>query len=215
MAKTYDEARQPHLRAVLSQMSAEAQKLTWPLQRLHELRDERLRAMVRHAKENSPWHRERLAGVDPEGLTGDDLRHLPTMNKADVMANWDHIVTDPRLNLKVAQAHLDKVTENGPEYLFDEFHIVTTGGSSGLTGLFPWDYEGWLQAGLGAWRLMPWVIKDLELSPPRGAFVGAAHASHMSDAIRATFDTGEASCKVPVTLPLGEIVEALNAFQPN
>ncbi|GLZ39217.1 hypothetical protein [Actinokineospora sp. NBRC 105648] len=215
MARTYDEARQPHLRAVLGQMSAEAEKLTWPLARLHHLRDERLRAMVRHAKENSPWHRERLRDVDPDGLTGDDIRHLPTMNKADVMANWDHIVTDPRLNLEIAQAHLDKVTENGPEYLFDEFHIVTTGGSSGLTGLFPWDYEGWLQAGLGAWRLMPWVIKDLELSPPRGAFVGAAHASHMSDAIRATFDTGEDSCKVPVTRPLDEIVEALNRFQPN
>lgn len=211
----YEAARQGHLRSVLARMGAEAEKLTWPLERLHALRDERLRALVRHAKANSPWHAERLRDVDPEVLTGDDIRHLPVMTKADVMANWDDIVTDKRLNLKVAQEHLDRVTENGPAYLFDEYHIVTTGGSSGLTGLFPWDYDGWLQAGLGSWRLMPWVVKNLELSPPRGAFIGAAHASHMSDAIRATFDMGDNSIKVPVTLPLDRIVAALNEFQPN
>ncbi|MGQ0838313.1 phenylacetate--CoA ligase family protein [Actinokineospora sp.] len=215
MSKAYDEARQPHLRAVLAQIGTEAEKLTWPMEKLHELRDERLRETVRHAKANSPWHAERLKDVDPEGLTGDDIRHLPTMNKADVMANWDDIVTDKRLTLKIAQEHLNWVTDNGPAYLFDEYHIVTTGGSSGLTGLFPWDYDGWLQAGLGSWRLMPWVVKNLALSPPRGAFVGAAHASHMSDAIRATFDMGDTSCKVPVTLPLNEIVDALNEFKPN
>jgi phenylacetate-CoA ligase len=215
MSTNYDEARQPHLRTVLAQIATEAEKLTWPLPRLHELRDQRLRELVRHAKANSPWHAERLADVDPDGLTGDDLRHLPVMTKADVMANWDDIVTDRRLTLKVAQEHLNWVTENGPAYLFDEFHIVTTGGSSGLTGLFPWDYEGWLHAGLGSWRLMPWVVTNLNLSPPRGAFIGAAHASHMSDAIRATFDMGDNSIKVPVTIPLAAMVEALNEFQPN
>ncbi|MGX7827594.1 phenylacetate--CoA ligase family protein [Actinokineospora sp. 24-640] len=211
----YDQARQPHLKEVLARMSAEAQKLTWPIERLHALRDERLRDLVRHAKAHSPWHAERLRDIDPEGLTGADIEHLPVMTKADVMAHWDDIVTDRRLNLKVAQEHLNWVTENGPAYLFDEFHIVTTGGSSGLTGLFPWDYQGWLEAGLGSWRLMPWVIRDLALSPPRGAFIGAAHASHMSDAIRATFDMGDNSIKVPVTLPLAQIVAALNDFQPN
>lgn len=215
VSAAYDQARQPHLREVLSRMAEEAQKLTWPIERLHALRDERLRDLVRHAKANSPWHAERLRDVDPDGLTGDDIRHLPVMTKADVMANWDDIVTDRRLTMAIAQEHLNWVTDNGPAYLFDEYHIVTTGGSSGLTGLFPWDYEGWLQAGLGSWRLMPWVVQNLHLSPPRGAFIGAAHASHMSDAIRATFDMGDNSVKVPVTLPLSQIVDALNEFQPN
>lgn len=215
VSSAYEQARQPHLREVLSRMGEEAQKLTWPLERLHALRDQRLRELVRHAKAHSPWHAERLRDVDPDGLTGDDIQHLPVMTKADVMANWDDIVTDRRLTMRIAQEHLNWVTDNGPAYLFDEFHIVTTGGSSGLTGLFPWDYEGWLQAGLGSWRLMPWVVQNLHLSPPRGAFIGAAHASHMSDAIRATFDMGDNSIKVPVTLPLAQIVEQLNEFQPN
>ncbi|HWH01223.1 MAG TPA: hypothetical protein VNV66_18370 [Pilimelia sp.] len=212
----YEDARQPHLQAMLARLADEAERLTWPLERLHELRDERLRTLLRHAKENSRWHAARLAHVDPDAVTGADLSALPTMTKADVMANWDDIVTDPRLNLKVAQAHLDHVTEHGPAYLFDQYHVVTTGGSSGLTGLFPWDWEGWLEVGVGAWRLVPWLTRELGLPVPgRGAFVGAAHASHASDAIRATFDPPKDSPKVPVTLPLPEIVARLNALQPD
>lgn len=45
----------------------------------------RLRALVRHAREQVPIHRERLAaaGVDPDALrTLDDVRRIPTMPKA-------------------------------------------------------------------------------------------------------------------------------------
>ncbi|SCF27592.1 phenylacetate--CoA ligase family protein [Micromonospora mirobrigensis] len=213
MSPTYEEARQPHLQAMLSRVAAESEKLAWPLERLHRLRDERLRELIRHAKLNSPWHAKRLKHIDPDTVSGGDLDAIPPMTKADVMENWDEIVTDPRLNLEVAQAHLDKVSAEGPAYLFDEYHVVTTGGSSGLTGLFPWDWQGWLEVGVAAWRMHPWLARDLALPlPGRGAFVGAGHASHASDAIRATFDPPKDSCKVPVTMPLAEIVTRLNEF---
>ncbi|WP_222598752.1 hypothetical protein, partial [Klebsiella sp. Kps] len=62
----------------------------------------------------SPWHARRLAHVDPDTLTGDDLSIIPVMTKADVMANWDDVVTDRRLTLELAEAHLVQVASGGP-----------------------------------------------------------------------------------------------------
>jgi acyl-coenzyme A synthetase/AMP-(fatty) acid ligase len=59
----------------------EVGKLEWPLERLWALRDERLRALIAHAKGHSRWHAERLQDVDPDGLDGSSLGRLPVMEK--------------------------------------------------------------------------------------------------------------------------------------
>src|SRR3954465_13872034 len=97
--------RQRHLRAFADRLPVEAERLTWPLKRLHQLRDERLRGLLRTAKARSPWHAERLAGVDVDAVTGADLAAIPTMTKTDVMDHWDEIVTDRRLTLGLAGPH--------------------------------------------------------------------------------------------------------------
>jgi phenylacetate-CoA ligase len=138
----FDSDRQRHLRAFADRLSVEADRLTWPLERLHRLRDERLRALLRTARERSSWHAKRLAGIDVDAVTGADLAAIPAMTKADVMEHWDEIVTDPRLTLELAEAHLERVASDGPSYLLGEYQVVTTGGSSGRRGVFAWDFEG-------------------------------------------------------------------------
>jgi phenylacetate-coenzyme A ligase PaaK-like adenylate-forming protein len=144
----FEADRQRHLQAFAAGLGGEAERLTWPLERLHGLRDARLRALLRTAVTRSPWHRRRLAGIDPDAVTGADLALLPRMTKADVMEHWDEIVTDRRLSLGLAEGHLDRVVAEGPAYLFGEFQVVTTGGSSGSRGVFVWDFGGWLSFGL-------------------------------------------------------------------
>src|SRR4051794_19154462 len=117
MTSGFDSDRQRHLQAFADRLAGEAERLTWPLERLHRLRDERLRALLRTAKERSPWHARRLAGIDVDVITGADLTALPTMTKTDVMDHWDQIVTDRRLTLEVAEAHLERVASDGPAYL--------------------------------------------------------------------------------------------------
>jgi hypothetical protein len=95
-ASEFEADRQPHLRAFADRLPAEAERLTWPLERLHGLRDERLRVLLRTAKARSPWHGKRLAGIDVDAVTGADLAAIPTMTKTDVMEHWDEIVTDHR-----------------------------------------------------------------------------------------------------------------------
>src|SRR4051812_13227710 len=140
----FDADRQPHLRAFAERLPIEAERLTWPLERLHRLRDERLRALLRTAKTRSPWHAKRLAGVDADAVTAADLAAIPAMTKMDVMEHWDEIVTDRRLTLELAEAHLERVASEGPAYLLGEYQVVTTGGSSGRRGVFVWDFEAGL-----------------------------------------------------------------------
>ena len=112
-ADEFDSDRQRHLQAFAERLPVEAERLTWPLERLHRLRDERLRALLRTAKTRSPWHAKRLAGVDADAVAGADLAAIPTMTKTDVMEHWDEIVTDRRLTLELAEAHLERVASEG------------------------------------------------------------------------------------------------------
>src|SRR3954447_4711201 len=156
-ASEFDSDRRRHLRAFADRLPGDAERLTWPLERLYRFRDERLRALLRTAKARSPWHAERLAGVDVDAVTGADLAAIPTMTKTDVMEHWDEIVTDRRLTLDMAEAHLERVASEGPAYLLGDYQVVTTGGSSGRRGVFAWDFEGWLGFGLTRERPTFWL----------------------------------------------------------
>src|SRR3954453_2814337 len=211
----FDSDRQRHLRAFADRLPVEADRLTWPLERLHRLRDERLRALLQTAKARSPWHGKRLAGVDVDAVTGADLAAIPAMTKTDVMEHWDEIVTDRRLTLELAEAHLECVASDGPAYLLGDYQVVTTGGSSGRRGVFAWDFEGWLGFGLARERPTFWLRRDDR--EVRRAFVAAAHATHPTAILPRTFAGSPqlgAGRSFPATLPLAEIVEGLNRFQP-
>ena len=73
-----------------------------------------LRETLSFAFGHSPWHHDRLAGIDLDGITADDLSRLPVMTRTELMANWDQIVTEPGLTLASARAHLQALDEGGP-----------------------------------------------------------------------------------------------------
>jgi phenylacetate-coenzyme A ligase PaaK-like adenylate-forming protein len=174
--------RQRHVRAARERLPSEVEKVTWPLARLHRLRDERLRALVRTANARSPWHARRLRRIEPatlERLRGDDLSALPTMTKADLMAHWDEIVTDRRLTLDVANTHLQRVASEGPAYLLGEYTVIASGGSTGTRGVFVWDFGGWLTAHLALARHTAWEDQHRpQAGERRRASVGAEKATH-------------------------------------
>jgi len=213
----YERARQRHLQAFLARVPGEVEKLAWPLERLHAVRDARLRALVRTAKERSPWHARRLRHVDPATLRGDDLSAIPPMTRADLMAHWDEIVTDHRLTLDGANQHLARVAAHGPAYLHDAYHVVASGGSTGRRAVFAWDFEGWLQSQLILARHIGWLARQVGAPPlQRIASVLSANETHMSGAIMRTF-AGQVGANVTlsVTLPVPDIVARLNAYQPD
>jgi phenylacetate-coenzyme A ligase PaaK-like adenylate-forming protein len=146
---------------------------------------------------------------------GADLSALPTMTKAELMANWDEIVTDPRLSLGLATEHLERVGEHGPGYLLDAYHVIASGGSTGLRGVFVWDFEGWLAAAGALLRPAGYAARwEPQPAPGPTVTVAASNVVHMSAAMAATFALPGRTYHLPVTLPLHELVAELNRLQP-
>lgn len=215
---SYDDLRQRHQELAGTRMGAHLQALRWDAAALAAERDRRLRRLVAYAKERSPWHARRLRDVDASTLRADDLAALPPMSKSDLMDHFDEIVTDPRLNRSVVEAHLDDLPTN--TYLLDTYHVIASGGSSGQRGVFVYDWEGWADFFLGISR---YNVADrradpaLSAAPNLVAVVAAGTGAHASSLIPRTFSTttGDVTFeRVPLTLPVVEIVERLNTIQP-
>jgi phenylacetate-CoA ligase len=210
----YEHLRQKHVAEFAARMPEYIQRLDWPTDKLRTERERRLRALVRKAQESSPWHRERLGGIDTDVLREEDLESLPTMTKSDLMSNWDRIVTDRRLSLEAVEEHLERLT--GDAYLLDHFHAVASSGSSGRRGVFVYDWQAWLNYGLATFRnTVKWAARHSEVGPTVVAVVAAERANHVGSALFQTFSNRALPVhRVPVTLTVDEIVARLNEIQP-
>jgi phenylacetate-CoA ligase len=212
---TYQQLRQKHAQEARALFPEYVARVSWPADELRREREERLRTLVRLAIERSPWHRQRLAGIDPSSLIEEDLEHIPAMTKADLMAHWDEIVTDPRLNLDLANDHLEMLDSDG--YLLDHYHVIASGGSTGTRGVFVYDWTSWILLfvliGRGT-AARPADDPEPDGRPNVAAGVYAARATHLSSAILQTFADSSNRHRFPVTMPIHEIVEGLNRVQP-
>ena len=181
----------------------------WARDQLLAYRDERLRALLRHATAASPYYREVLG---PDAASGAvPLAELPTLPKATLMDNFDRIVTDPRLRRADLDAHLAGPDPAKP-YL-GSYRVFATAGTTGLRGLFVYsaeEFASWIATclrGMTSWGVTP---------ATRMAGIGSPSPLHISQQVYATLLAGRPSSapQVTVTTPLPELVAALNAYQP-
>ena len=84
-------------------------RLRWDAGRLAAERERRLRELLVYAADRSPFWRERLAGRDLANFTESDLPSLPILTRAEMMAEFDRVVTVPGLTLARVQQHVDSV----------------------------------------------------------------------------------------------------------
>ena len=198
-------------------LPAHIERLGWDGERLQRHQQERLRRLLARAIAGSPFHARRLAGVDPARFGLDDLPSLPTMSKTEMMANLDDVFTDRRLDQATIERHL-AATDSEPSYLLDEYVVLASGGSSGERGVFVYDRAAMVDYALGLVRAG--MARLLAMGgPPLGgvtmAIVAAGAAIHATRALPAIFSGGMLDItSIPVTLPLAEIVDRLNAVQP-
>ena len=112
-----------------------AGRLGWDAATLAAYQRERLRELLGHAAEHSPFHARRLRGIDPGRFELGDLARLPVMTKAQMMAEFDEVVTDRRLSRRLVEQHL-AASLHEPGLLLDRYVCLTSGGCSGLRGIF-------------------------------------------------------------------------------
>jgi len=155
-----------------------------------------------------------LAGVDSDEFTETQLSSLPVMTKNELMSEFSSVVTDPRLTLEMVEEHVAQVDHG--EYLFDRFRAVTSSGSSGRRGVFVYDWDEWTTLALMQSRARLGTAAD-ESRPPglATASLFAGTGAHLSRVMR-TFlaEPGDELHHLPMTLPVGEVVQGLNAIQP-
>ncbi len=210
----YDSLRPQHEARLRELIDADAARINRPSDELRAERDRRLRTMIGAAKEGSPWYRGRLAGVDAGVVTEADLPSIPTMTKQDLMDNFDDILTVRRLSRAAIEDHLFHLTDDA--YLLDEFHVVASGGSSGMRGVFVYDWDAWATCAMLMQRFrLRYVRSHPELGErPLRVNVAAGKATHISFATARTFRGMFNAVNVPATLPLTEIIVRLNDAQP-
>jgi phenylacetate-CoA ligase len=210
----FDEQARRTQDTMLEALVEQVGHLHWDAAALADHRRAALSETLAAATTHSPWHAERLAGIDLATVTPDDLSALPTMTKTDLMAGWDRVVTDPRLSLAGARAHLDRLDRDGPSFLLGAYVVFTTGGSTGEPGVFPWSIEEFCRWAASNFRLSA----DVGITPPeRLTFVGAGSPRHPS-AIPPLMLYGRkvgAQRVVAVDQPLDDIVAALNDVMPD
>lgn len=179
----------------------------WPRERLEGFQQKRLEALVRHARESSPFWSGRL----PRGRVR--LDELPTLEKAEMMDRFDDLVTDRRLRRDVLLRHLDSIDRD--ELYRGEYRVMATSGSTGAKGLFVYDRRGWVDLLSQFLRYTDWVGTKPRLPRLRIAAIGGVSPTHMTQRIAASVDVGlHRLLALPATLPLPRLVEKLNAFAP-
>ena len=191
-------------------------RLQWTPDQLAVHQRRALRAVLSTAVDRSPWHRKRLKGIDLDALDPADLTALPVMTKAELMADWDDIVTDDRLRLADVNEHLADAGDRG--YLFDEYTAMATGGSTGHRGVTVMDREGlavfWLSM-VRRFFIDRQTDPALREGPVTFGWVGAAHPSHASALLSRIFQNPAiVTLQCPVTWPVERMVATLNEAQP-
>jgi phenylacetate-coenzyme A ligase PaaK-like adenylate-forming protein len=178
----------------------------WPRERLIAHQRARLRDLLAHAVEHSPYYAEALG----PGAAGRPLSTLPVLSKRTLMDQWDRIVCDRRLTRAAVEAHAAGPARGDP-YL-NEFHVFTSSGSSGLRGLIVFSRADWEVAAANILR----CVARAEVRPgTRTVAIGGADPLHMSRKAFAVAQAGDPQAPVLSALtPLAEIVSALNHYQP-
>jgi phenylacetate-CoA ligase len=131
------------------------------------------------------------------------------------MEHFDEIVTDPRLDLDMIEAHLDQL--RGDAYLLDRYHAVASGGSSGRRGVFVYDWDAWSVSYAALIRHeVRHFVRDLTAGDPvTMAVIAAGPPTHASSAIFRSFSSAAFSLhRFPIGRPTEETVDKLNLLQP-
>jgi phenylacetate-CoA ligase len=206
------------LAAVAERLPAHVSRLAWSKDQIKAERQRALRETLGFAKVRSAWHAKRLSELDAGSFTEADLTRLPVMTKADVMSNWDELVTDSRLTLAGCNANITAKLEGSTKdyYYLDDYLVIATGGSSGVRGVFPWSWEEFIEIACVTFR---YQLRD---EPPESlsgrtllAVIEAGEIVHGSPFLFSVSTDPAARVQwFSADTPLAALVAALNEAQP-
>ncbi len=202
---------------------------TWDLWRtkrtgkpaIQSRQETRLADLITFARARSTFYRQHYRDL-PEHIVS--LQDLPPVTKPDLMTHFDDWTTDPAVTRAAVEAFISDLANIGQPYL-GRYAVWTTSGITGKPGIFLHDanalavYDALTMArGYFSWLSLP-QLWELEQRRWRYAFMFAAngHFASYSFARAAEeihFGRPRIQSYFTVHMPLPELVQALNTFQP-
>jgi phenylacetate-CoA ligase len=211
----YERMRAAHLNAVRARLEDHVARLDWSRERIERYQNWRLRSLLACARERSPFHARRLQGLDPSRASVADLASLPMMTKQDAQEQWDAIVTVPDLDRGRAERIL--VDQQWFSYTAGDQQIFSSGGSSGVRGVYVWDWQFFVSVACLAWRTQAREeLRGAKVSrPARLAVLEAGVPPHASTPL---FDVptapGMETVVIAAGAPFDEVLAAVAAARP-
>ena len=210
----YQRLRAAHLHAVHAALDDHVSRLDWSAEQLRQHRDNGLRELLGYARERSPFHAERLRGLDLATVTVADLASLPALTKAEAQGHWDAIVTAPELDRRRAERILSEQTWFS--YTAHDQQVFSSGGSSGVRGVYVWDWQFFVTTACLAWRMQTRAERrSVPVPRPRLAVLTAGVPPHASTPL---FDVptvaGMDTVVIEAGAPFDEVLAAVRRHSP-
>ncbi len=213
---SYAALRTAHLHVVRAALEDHIARVDWPADRIERYRTERLRALLHYARERSPFHAARMRHFDPACATVADLAQLPPMVKQEVQDEWDAIVTEPGLDRAGAEQVLAE--QSWFSYTRSGSQLFSSGGSSGVRGVYTWSWELFVTLACLAWRMQ---VRDarcgrnVDSGPTRLAVLEAGEPPHASTPLfDVATDPGMQTVVIPAAAPFEQVLSAVAAVEP-
>lgn len=177
----------------------------------------RLADIVAHARVNSPYYGELYRDL-PDRV--ESAEQLPVTDKKRLMARFDDWCTDRAVTLEAAEAVVNDPGRIGERFL-GKYTLATTSGTTGRRGIFLTDdrtmavVTAMMLRWMGDW-LSPSDILKIIARRGRLAMVMAT-GGHFASAVAAARLKKQRGNRVEVLsahMPMAELVERLNRFQP-
>jgi phenylacetate-coenzyme A ligase PaaK-like adenylate-forming protein len=210
------QVRRAHVEAVRAAMPEHQRRLAWSRAEIEQEQTRALRALLRHAQSHSAFYRDRLDWLDVDAVTPGELASLPVTTKSDLMARWDDVVTVP--SLRRAQLEEFIAGQSELDYHADRYQVFESGGSSGVRGIYVWDWEFFVSAASLAFR---YEIRDSRIRGTgagrdllRGVVTSGVPPHAATPLFSVDIDPPMQTAVFPVSRPLSETVQAMNELQP-
>jgi phenylacetate-coenzyme A ligase PaaK-like adenylate-forming protein len=211
----YEQLRAAHLNAVRASLEDHVARLEWPRRRIERYQTERLRSLLTYARERSPFHAARMADIDPATATVDDLVRLPPMVKQEAQDQWDAIVTAP----DITRAGAERVLAEQPWFSYTPagYQVFSSGGSSGVRGVYVWDWEQFITLACLAWRWQARAERasGTDRSPARLAVLAAGEPPHASTPLfDIATEPATETVVIPAAAPFDEVLRVVADTRP-
>jgi phenylacetate-CoA ligase len=211
----YERTRAAHLFQIRAALEDHVSRVDWPRERIERYRTERLRALLTWARERSPFHAARLRDLDPGTATVADLAGLPVMTKRQAQDEWDAIVTAPGMR----RATAEEILSGEPWFTYTAAgeQVFSSGGSSGVRGVYLWDWRLLVTLACLAWRMQTREERRraADPGPTRLAVLEAGAPPHASTPL---FDVptlpGMTTVVIAAAQPFDDVVAAVAQARP-